>query len=168
MILKKIGIYLFLVLIAFFVFGMSSPPKESGEVVDFNLQEIHSEKEISLSDYKGKIVLLDFFAIWCPPCREQMDVMNKVHDTFSDKGVVVIGVSIDKRYNRQKVIEFLKEKKVEFLTVWAESDLVDLAQVRAIPTLLVVDKKGQVDNRYVGYHDFEFFDTIINRMLKKS
>jgi hypothetical protein len=64
------------------------------------------------------------------------------------------------------VIELLKEKKVEYLTVWAESELVDLAQVRAIPTLLAVDKKGQVANRYVGFHDYDFFDKLINGMLK--
>jgi thiol-disulfide isomerase/thioredoxin len=162
--IKKTGIYLLLFFIVFLVIGMSSPPKE--EIYSFDLQNVRTGEYVSLSEFKGKIILLDFFATWCPPCREQMNVMSKVHDDFSDKGIVVIGVSLDKRYDRNKVMEFLKEKKVEFLAVWGDNKLTDIAKVRAIPTLLAIDRKGEVVDRYVGYHDYDFFDKLIKGMLK--
>src|SRR5215472_7952796 len=62
--------------------------------IDLTLKDIHG-KPFTLSDYKGKVILLDFWATWCPPCRKEIPGFMELYDTYSSRGFTVIGVSID-------------------------------------------------------------------------
>jgi thiol-disulfide isomerase/thioredoxin len=102
-------------------------------------------KTVSLSDYKGKVVLLDFWATWCGPCRMAMPGLQKMHETLKSKGLVVLGVSLDKNPHVQ-VPPFLKKMEITY-TNFADNpkDPCSLKwNVQAIPSLYLIDRKGNV------------------------
>ena len=102
-------------------------------------------KTVTLSDYKGKVVLLDFWATWCGPCRMAMPGLQKIHETMGSKGVVVLGVSLDKNPPLQ-VPPLLKKMGISYTSLADNpKDPSSLKwDVRAIPSLYLIDRKGNV------------------------
>ena len=102
-------------------------------------------KTVSLSDYKGKVVLLDFWATWCGPCRMAMPGLQKMHESLKSKGLVVLGVSLDKNPPVQ-VPPFLKQMGITYPNVADNPKDPCSAKwdVRAIPSLFLIDRKGNV------------------------
>jgi thiol-disulfide isomerase/thioredoxin len=108
-------------------------------------------KTVSLSDYKGKVVLLDFWATWCGPCRMAMPGLQKIHESMKSKGLVVLGVSLDRNPPVQ-VPPFLKKMGIGY-TNFADNpkDPCSLKwDVRAIPSLFLIDRKGRIVNQWRG------------------
>ncbi len=108
-------------------------------------------KTKSLSDYKGKVVLIDFWATWCGPCRMAMPGLQKLHESMKSRGLVVLGVSLDKNPPVQ-VPPFLKKMGITYANV-ADNPKDPCSQkwdVRAIPSLYLVDKKGRVVRHWRG------------------
>jgi thiol-disulfide isomerase/thioredoxin len=102
-------------------------------------------KTVSLSDYKGKVVLLDFWATWCGPCRMAMPGLQKMHESMKSKGLVVLGVSLDRNPPVQ-VPPFLTKMGITY-TNFADNpkDPSSLKwNVQAIPSLYLIDRKGNI------------------------
>lgn len=87
------------------------PMKDVAPTPDFNLATPDGKK-ISLKDYRGKIVLLNFWASWCVPCREEMPAMEKLYQEYKDKNFTILAVAVKDR--RQAAIDFLKELKITY------------------------------------------------------
>jgi peroxiredoxin len=102
-------------------------------------------KTVALSDYKGKVVLLDFWATWCGPCRMAMPGLQKMHESMKSRGLVVLGVSVDKNPPVQ-VPPFLKKMGISYTNLADNpKDPCSLKwDVRAIPSLYLVDRKGNI------------------------
>jgi thiol-disulfide isomerase/thioredoxin len=118
-----------------------------GEIApDFTLEVIHGGdpgNRIRLSELRGKVVLLDFWASWCVPCREQMPVVDRIAARYTDKGVVVVGVSTSDR--RADAVAFLRSSSVSYPCVFDEGSRVGTAyDVRSLPGLVVIDRQGRV------------------------
>lgn len=98
-------------------------------------------KAISLSDYKGKIVVLDFWGTWCSPCVAAMPSLKLIREAFGKHGVEIIGIAVDKKAD---VANFCKEKKIEWPNVVdPEGKLADHFGVAAFPTMMVIDEQGK-------------------------
>ncbi len=122
---------------------------------DFKLMDIHG-KEVSLSQYRGSPVILDFWATWCPPCRMSIPELIKIQDEYKDKGLVVLALSLDdpSQASNAYLREFQKEYKINYKILRANQRvLVDYFgyESPAIPTMFFVDRKGRIVNKIVGF-----------------
>ncbi len=126
----------------------SSPIKEGAVAPNFVVKTLEG-KATSLSDFKGKIVLVDFWATWCGPCRESLPITEKLYKQFRDKGLVVMTISDEKK---SAVTPFLKENKYTFpCYLDAEGSAFSAYSVESIPTLLIVGRDGKVISCESGF-----------------
>ncbi len=142
----------FTVLAVFVVALLSSCTQ--GEVAvataaDFKLQDLDG-KTVKLSDFKGKPVLIDFWATWCPPCRAAIPEIQKLHKTYSSKGLVVLGISTDQG-GWDEVKSFAGEYGITYRILKGTDDILDSYQVRTIPMVVLLNKEGRIVKRYLGF-----------------
>lgn len=106
----------------------------------------------SLDQYRGKIVVLNFWATWCGPCAHEMPWLARVQKTYGERGVVVIGVSLDDSETQSKIPRFIKKKKVNF-PVWVGGTTEDLELFglgEALPATAFIDRDGRIVGRVLG------------------
>jgi|UniRef100_A0A7C5SXD3 Thiol-disulfide isomerase and thioredoxins len=109
-------------------------------------------KEVKLSDYKGKVVLVNFWASWCPPCKEEMPIFEKVYQKYRDKNFVILAVNMDTSEGAMK--EFLEKNRYSFpiVRIKGEAGL----NIPGLPTSYLVDKDGSVKKIRLGvYRELE-------------
>jgi len=118
----------------------------------FELKDL-SESKVSLSDFKGKVVLINFWATWCIPCREEMPSLNRLFNRFKKRGFVVLGISINSP--KRSVEAFLKEVPVDFHILLDRSSKVSRDyRVFAYPTTFLIDRRGRLRERFIGETDW--------------
>ncbi len=116
---------------------------------DFTLKTIAGE-EVSLASLTGKVVLLDFWATWCGPCKAAMPEMQKIADDYKDKGVVVYGVNVwEKKEDAAK--KYIESKGFTYPTLLSGDDLAKAYGITGIPTLVVIGKDGKITETEVGF-----------------
>jgi thiol-disulfide isomerase/thioredoxin len=129
---------------------------------DFNLQTTLG-KNIKLSDFKGKVVFLDFWASWCPPCRISTPLLVKLNKKFKNKDFALIGISLDEE--KADVLPYIQKENIEhWIAYGAGSTVGQDYQVRAIPSFFILDQKGVIQKQYFGYYpgiEDEWEDLII-------
>jgi cytochrome c biogenesis protein CcmG/thiol:disulfide interchange protein DsbE len=105
---------------------------------------------VSLASLKGKVVLIDFWASWCKPCKEEMPVLERLHKKYGDKGLVVVGVSVDKDLAKAK--EFVARNGVSFPIVHdAEHAVASRYAPAKMPSSFLVDKTGVIRFVHEGF-----------------
>jgi cytochrome c biogenesis protein CcmG/thiol:disulfide interchange protein DsbE len=110
-------------------------------------------KRLKLSDFRGKVVILDFWATWCPPCRRGIPDLISLKAKYKDKGLEVIGVSLDAitRGTQGRVIPFMKEYGINYPIVFGDIEITRLyGGIRSIPTTFVIDRNGKIISNFVG------------------
>ena len=161
--LKQFKLLLIALLIFCSVFtaeGFAQPPspfavdKLSGQrAPDFTLKDINGNP-VSMSSFKGKVVLLNFWATWCPPCRAEIPSMNKLYQKLKNRGFVILAVSTDRAVVDVK--DFLKTMPVNFPVVVDYNLTVSrsLYKVFMLPTTFLIDRKGVIVEKYFGDQDW--------------
>lgn len=131
---------------------------------DFTLFDIYGEEK-NLSDFRGRVVILDFWATWCPPCKAEIPHFIELYNEYKDKGLEIIGVALD--LNAEKVVRaFAEENGITYTLLLGEKEVSDLyGGIRSIPTTFVIDRKGEIRKKYVGYRDKEVFEKDIKELL---
>ena len=105
-------------------------------------------------DLKGKVVLLDFWASWCGPCKESFPVMDELQQKYGAKGLVILAVNVDEKVAAMK--DFLKDHPVKFTIVHdATKKLVGTANIASMPTSFLIGKDGKVVAIHKGFHGKE-------------
>ncbi len=123
--------------------------KEAG---DFTLKDLKG-REFNLKNLRGKVVVLNFWATWCGPCRLELPHLEKLHQEFKDKGLVVLGVNDEESETAR---EFVKSNNYSFPTLSdTKREVAKLYKISAIPTLIVVDREGKISTHFVGMRSEE-------------
>ena len=130
----------------------ASTPAEGIEVgklaPDFQLPGLDGQM-VSLGDFRGKAVLLNFWATWCGPCRAEMPFLQQVHEERSGEGVVILAVNIGE--SQSEVEEFMENFGLSFLMLLdADEEVARQYNIRAIPTTFFIDKDGVIWDLKIG------------------
>ena len=118
---------------------------------DFKLADLDG-KEVTLASLKGKVVLLDFWATWCGPCKAAMPTIQKLHDEYKDKGVVILGVNTWEE-KPQAAREYMTKRKFTYGCLLKGDELAQAYGVTGIPTLVIIGRDGRVAKVEVGLSD---------------
>jgi cytochrome c biogenesis protein CcmG/thiol:disulfide interchange protein DsbE len=131
---------------------------------DISLNDMNG-KLVQLSESKGKVIILDFFATWCPPCRQEIPDFVELQKQYGDKGFVMVGVSLTPAGD---VRPFAEKMGINY-TVLIGDDKANAAYgpIRSIPTTFVIDKEFNIVRKYIGYKAKETFEADIKEFLGK-
>jgi thiol-disulfide isomerase/thioredoxin len=122
-------------------------------------------RNLKLSDFKGKAVVLDFWATWCGPCRASMPHLSHLQDRYSRQGLVVLGLSVDDA-DAQTVRRYADRLGVKFRLAMADERVLDLyGPIRSIPTTFFINRRGEVTRRVVGYVDSETLESYVRELF---
>lgn len=120
---------------------------------------------ISLENLRGRVVLLNFWATWCPPCRYEMPGFQKVYDAKRERGFVVLGVSLDAT-GRDGVANFLQERGITYPVAMATGKIVnDFGGVNLLPTSFLIDRQGRIRNEVRGVFTQIALHQAVDRLL---
>ncbi len=139
--------------------------KEWGDAPDFTLPDLEGNS-LTLSDFKGRVIMLNFWATWCPPCRKEIPDFVELYEKYKDEGLLIIGVSLDKGDSRT-VKQFSKNYKINYPIVLGNVNVTqDYGGIRGIPTTFVIDRKADIKKKYVGYRSKATFEEAVKRLLE--
>ena len=124
-------------------------------------------KTVSSADFAGNVVILDFWATWCPPCREEMPDLVRLQSKYRDQGLQIVGLSLDAGGARD-VAPFADEYNVNFTMLLANDELARAFDVTFVPTTLVLDRQGTIVKRFVGATSLEAFEAAIIPLLAST
>jgi cytochrome c biogenesis protein CcmG/thiol:disulfide interchange protein DsbE len=140
-------------------------PEIGGIAPDFTLRDLNG-RSVSLLEYRGHVVILDFWASWCPPCNETIPELVSIRKKYGGKGVVVLGIAIDDGQNSAATLSaFSKEHNMNYPVLLGSNAVEGIYNIRSIPTLFLIDKKGEIHDLYMGY--MENFQEIISAEIDK-
>lgn len=124
--------------------------------------------EISLRTFRGKVVIVDFWASWCEPCKEELPFLNRLYRDKREDGLVVIGVSVDRRL--RNVRAFLRDVSVAFPVIHDdEQEIADRYSPPSMPTSFIIDRQGVVRYVHRGFRegDASTIRSQVNRLLRE-
>ena len=123
-------------------------------------------KAIKLSDFRGKVVLLDFWATWSHGCKTEIPWFMEFHKKYASDGLAVIGVSMDED-GWKSVKPFLTEWKIPYSIVVGNQELGKLYSVEAMPVTLLIDREGRIAETHAGVVQKDSFEKEINKLLQE-
>ncbi len=138
----------------------------SAKAPDFNLKDQYRVVH-SLENYKGKVIFLNFWATWCPPCKKEMPDVESIYKEYGEnkKDVIILGINSEKE---NEVKKFLKDKGYTFPTLIDEnSEVMRKYFIQAFPTSFVIDKEGNVYGYVMGGLTKEQIKQVIEEVLSK-
>ena len=138
--------------------GSAAPEPEAP---GFTLERLDGGS-VTLADLRGKVVVLDFWATWCPPCEFQIPILNDVHARLDGERVAILGVSVDTE-GPEKVRAYLDEHPAEYPILMGSEALARKFGAPGFPSLIVVDPQGRVDQIHVGLMEAEELEEAIGR-----
>jgi len=159
----KINIFWIVVLLTIFLLAgcdnstseqpLTKVNPESKLAADFTLTNMQGE-QVSLSQYRGKVVILNFWATWCPPCREEMPSMERLYQKYKDQGLVILAVSADEN-GKKAVSQFLQKTPYSFPILLDSDNVAQNAYgVFRFPESFIIDRNGMVIKRIIGGRDW--------------
>ncbi len=159
-----------LVLVCFlmFVFCKSNEKVGSQNSIgpkDFTLTSLEGE-EITISKLKDKVVLVDFWATWCPPCRNSIPFFINLYNKYNDQGFTVLGISLE---DKPLLIKYRDKHNIPYPILLGNKDIAIAYDVQAIPKMFIIDKKGKIRKTQVGFApELESkLESLIDSLLKE-
>lgn len=120
----------------------------------------------NLHEQRGRVVLLNFWATWCAPCRTEVPYLVRLYSKYKGNGLEVVGIAIDSE-NKEQINGFIKEFKVNYPVLLAVSGSA-LSQQKAVPMSLLIDEKGVLVKKYIGAIKESVFEKDIKVLLSKK
>ncbi|MBI3207628.1 MAG: TlpA family protein disulfide reductase [Candidatus Solibacter usitatus] len=143
------------------------PEKERKNAPEFSLKDSQG-RAAKMSDYKGKVVLLNFWATWCGPCKIEIPWFIDFEQRFKDRGFAVLGVSMDED-GWEVVKPYLESKKINYRVVIGNDQTADLyGGVSSLPTTFLVDRLGRIAGVHVGLVSKSVYQDDIEQLLDQK
>ena len=144
--------------------GIAYASEEGEKAADFSLLNL-SQKKVNLSDYQGKVIILDFWAPECPPCRMEIPDFVELQKEWGDKGIQVIGITCS-RMRLKAITSFARKYKINYpVLLCNEQTLRKYGPIRGIPTTFVIDREGKIYKKYIGYRAKGVFENDIKKLI---
>ena len=132
---------------------------------DFALTDL-SGKTVHLSDFKGKVVIVDFWATWCGPCRVEIPDFVKLQSKYKDKGLEIVGLSLDAD-GEKAVKPFVDKHDINYTMLLANDETAkSYGGILGIPTTFVIDRQGRIVQKFVGVMPAKTFEDTIQPLLE--
>ena len=144
---QKLAAIVVLALVMAPAIGISKGPRP----VDLTLKDTNGQK-VRLRDFRGKVVVLNFWATWCGPCHEELRMFAEVEKEYAPRGVVFVAASLDERETRPKIPDFIARFNIGF-PVWVGASVLDLEDLKlgqALPATAFLDRDGSIVARVLG------------------
>ena len=146
---NKVNVGLVLLASVMFFISAAQAAEVQGKAPDFTLKS-SSGKNLKLSEHRGEVVLLNFWASWCGPCRKEMPYLEQIQEKYSDYGFTVMGVNVEEDSSKAK--KMLKDIPVSFPILYDTTNSVSKAyKVSAMPTTVIIDRDGNMRYLHKGY-----------------
>jgi len=162
-----ISIILTLFVTGSFLISMHKPTANAQsfkEAPDFTLPDLDG-KPFKFSDLKGKVIILDFWATWCPPCRTEIPHFKSLYSQYKGDGLEVIGIALDQG-GANVVRPFAEDFQINYpILIGNQRVTEDYGGIRGIPTTFIIDRQGRIVEKFVGYRDKEVFESVIQDLL---
>lgn len=134
---------------------------------DFTLPDILSNRTVQLSKLKGQVVVVDFWATWCAPCREEIPGFVELQEKYGPRGLRIVGVSLDEAGSGEMVGNFAREWGVNYPVVLDNGKVAaSYGDIRSIPTTFVIGRDGKVVGSHTGFNEKEVFEKEIVAALE--
>jgi thiol-disulfide isomerase/thioredoxin len=147
--------------------GQTPVPSTSRKLApNFSLRDAKGAR-VQLSDYRGKVVLLDFWATWCTGCKVEIPWYIEFEKTYRPKGLVSIGVAMDEE-GWQVVEPYLKEHPINYRIVIADTIVSKNYRITSLPLTLLIDRKGNIAESFAGVVDKSAWEARIRELLQES
>jgi len=138
----------------------SAKPAPGWELSDLDGKTVRS------SDFKDKVVILDFWATWCPPCRAEIPGFVELQKKYQAQGLRVVGVSVDQA-SAETVKAFAQKSGINYPVVLADTNIVDaFGGIDGLPTTFIIDANGRIVKRHLGFTEKSDFESDIKPLLK--
>jgi thiol-disulfide isomerase/thioredoxin len=147
----------------------SKPAAIAGEIgsrlPDFAVGDLRGRR-ISSSDLRGKVVLIDFWATWCQPCKKEMPGYQKLLDRYGQRGFVVIGFKLDTMADVEEPFAFAKKLGIRYPLAVATEDLKQkFGGIEGLPTTLLYDRQGVLRQKIIGFEYTDVFEAALKPLL---
>jgi cytochrome c biogenesis protein CcmG/thiol:disulfide interchange protein DsbE len=140
------------------------PVAQRHQAPEFELKD-QAGNIVHISDFKGKVVLLDFWATWCGPCQIEIPWFKEFESSYKDRGFEVVGVSMDQA-GWKAVVPFAERKKMNYKLVMGDEKTTELyGGIEALPTAFIIDREGRVAAVHVGLSARKDFQDAIEQLL---
>jgi len=122
---------------------------------------------INLSDYRGKIVILDFWATWCAPCRKSIPDLIELKNEYPSDQLEIIGISLDTD-TKEMVPSFIEQHNINYPIAYGDINITnEYGGIQSIPTSFVLDQKGRIYSSYVGYMPKKIYKNDIDKLIEE-
>jgi thiol-disulfide isomerase/thioredoxin len=147
-------------------------PQSFESAPDFTLEKLGGGT-VQLSSLRGKVVLVDFWATWCGPCRASIPHLNSLYATHNKSGLEILGVSLDRgqgdQTGRDLVEAFSRTTRMDYpVLMGSQATAASFGGIRAIPTAFLIDRQGRIRNRYVGMQPPTVMEKAIAALLAET
>lgn len=135
----------------------------------FTLNDLHGQVPLSLNEYKGKVVYIDFWASWCGPCRTSFPILSDLYDDYHSEGFSIISVNLDE--DREKALDFLEQYPVSFSHLAGfGTQITKTYDIHAMPTGIFVDTKGKIRLIHMGFKSShkDFIEAVLQKLLAEK
>lgn len=147
---------------------------EAGETFPFTFEGTDIEgNEQSLEALLGKVVIVDFWGTWCPPCRAEVPSFVELQKKYGDQGFQIIGLNYERKESEEEnlkgVVEFAEEFSINYPCILSDEETrAQVPNFRGYPTTLFIDRRGQVRMTAVGLHEYAYLEAVVNILLAEE